>query len=326
MAERLRLWVLTDGRAGHTAQSLGLAEALARLRPAEIETKEVVLKPWATKLPSGVIHGIGRLTERWPFAALEDKGADLRWPWPDVVISAGRRTAPIAAALKRRKGVVAIQLLDPKIAPNAFDAVLIPSHDDLQGANVYTSLGALNRVHPERVHTAAEALHDSIAGLPSPRVGLLIGGPSGSAEFSEGDEARLCLALENLAAHHTILVTTSRRTPPGLAQSIGAAVGDRAIVWSPDGPTNPYPGLLGHVDTVLVTEDSVNMASEAASAGLPVHVFPVTRVAGKIARFHEDLAKYGASRRFTGNLGLWDYAPLAEADRLAEDLLRRGVI
>ncbi len=89
---------------------------------------------------------------------------------------------------------------------------------------------------------------------------------------------------------------------------------------------NPYPGLLGHADAVLVTEDSVNMASEAATAGLPVHVFPVSGVARKIARFHASLAERGASRRFTGTIGQWSYPPLAEADRIADDLLRRGII
>lgn len=326
MADRVRLWVLSDGRAGHLAQALGLAEAIARRRPADIETHAIHMKPWATRLPAGVIHGMGRLMNDWPFAALQDNGADMRWPWPDVVISAGRRTAPVAAVLRRRHGVVALQLLDPKIPANTFDAVLIPSHDDLQGANVYTSLGALNRVHPARVRSAAMDLTDAVAPLPAPRVGLLIGGPSSSAEFTEADGARLCLAIENLCTQHSVLVTTSRRTLPGLSRHLADTLGDRAAVWSPDGTHNPYPGLLGHVDAVIVTEDSVNMASEAASVGLPVHVFPITRVAGKIAQFHEDLAKYGASRRFTGSVGRWNYAPLAEADRLAEDLLRRGVI
>ena len=68
------------------------------------------------------------------------------------------------------------------------------------------------------------------------------------------------------------------------------------------------------------------MASEAATAGLPVHVFAISRVAPKIARFHASLAERGASRRFTGAIGQWSYAPLAEADRIAGELVRRGVV
>ncbi|MEM1300829.1 MAG: mitochondrial fission ELM1 family protein [Pseudomonadota bacterium] len=327
MPERLKLWVLSDGRAGHEAQALGLAEALGRIRSAEIETKTVALKPWAAKLPAVVSHGLGGLPIGWPFAGLEDGGASLRWPWPDAVISAGRRAAPVAAALRKKHGITALQLLDPKIGAAAFDAVIVPSHDALQGGNVYRSLGALNRIEHGRLAAESDAWGSTFGAFPSPRLGVLIGGPSGSAQFTDQDASRLCLALENLADHHALLVTTSRRTPPALTETLRTALGDRAFVWEPsdDGP-NPYPGLLGHVDAVLVTEDSVNMASEAASTGLPVHVFPISGVAPKIAQFHEDLTAYGASRRFTGTLGSWEYPPLAEANRLAEDLLRRGVL
>ena len=68
------------------------------------------------------------------------------------------------------------------------------------------------------------------------------------------------------------------------------------------------------------------MASEAASTGKPVHVFPITSVAGKLARFHEALEQRGATRRFTGEIAHWQYPPLAEADRIAADLIRRGVV
>jgi mitochondrial fission protein ELM1 len=121
------------------------------------------------------------------------------------------------------------------------------------------------------------------------------------------------------------MVTGSRRTPPELSRRIRDAVGGRGFVWDGTG-ANPYPGLLGHAAAVLVTEDSVNMASEAATTGLPVHVFALSRVARKIARFHESLAARGASRRFNGAIGGWSYPPLAEADRIAGELLRRGVI
>ena len=108
-------------------------------------------------------------------------------------------------------------------------------------------------------------------------------------------------------------------------ERIREAVGARGFIWDGQG-ANPYPGLLGHADAVLVTEDSVNMASEAATTGLPVHVYPLRGRSPKIARFHASLEARGASRRFDGTIGRWSYPPLAEADRVAGELLRRGVI
>jgi mitochondrial fission protein ELM1 len=81
--------------------------------------------------------------------------------------------------------------------------------------------------------------------------------------------------------------------------------------------------MLGHADAVLVTEDSVNMASEAATLGLPVHIFPITSVARKLRAFHRHLAAHGASRKFDGAIATWTYPPLGEADRVAGEILSR---
>lgn len=326
-ADPLRLWVLTDGRAGNEAQALGLAEAIGRARPAEIDVKRIELKPWAARMPAWLIHRLARLSRAWPFLCLIDGGAEIRAPWPDCVIGAGRRAAPVVAALRQRHGVTAIQLLDPKMPADAFDALITPSHDRVQGANILTTIGALSRVTPERIAEDGRRLKEQVRLPPAPRIAVLIGGPSGSATFGESDVRALQSALETLAETHGLIVTTSRRSPEGLAHDLSRRLGDRALVWGPgdDGP-NLYPGMLGQVSCVLVTEDSVNMASEAASTGLPVHVFPLSKVAPKITQFHQDLNARGASRRFTGTPESWTYEPLAEADRITQDLIRRGLI
>jgi mitochondrial fission protein ELM1 len=221
--------------------------------------------------------------------------------------------------------VAAVQILDPHMPARAFDAVVVPRHDQLAGPAVLRTVGAVNRLTPAAVAMAAAAWTGTLAGLPRPRLAVLIGGPSRSARFGRRDETRLLAALEALAPAHGLMVTGSRRTPLGLVARIRAALGASAFVWDGAGP-NPYPGLLGHADAVLVTEDSVNMASEAASTGLPVHVFALGGRTAKIARFHDSLARHGASRRFIGTIGRWRYPPLAEADRIAAELLRRGVI
>ena len=324
MQTDITLWVLSDGRAGNEAQALGLAEALARRRPARIEVRRVALTRWAALLPPAWSWRLGARRGSWPFSGLAEGAEALAPPWPEAVIGAGRRTAPIAAGLKRLHGIAAVQILDPQMPPRAFDAVVVPEHDVLTGSNVVRSVGAPNRLTPGVIAQAAACWAERLSALPRPRLAVLVGGPSGSARFAETDALELTLALEALARTHGLMVTGSRRTPPGLMERLRAAL-PGAFVWDGEGE-NPYPGLLGHADAVLVTEDSVNMASEAATAGLPVHVFPLGRVAPKIARFHESLAARGASRRFTGGIGRWEYEPLAEADRIAGDLVRRGVV
>lgn len=325
MQTKQTLWVLSDGRAGNEAQALGLAEALARRRPVAIVVKRAVLGQWAALVPPALSWRLGARAGGWPFSGIADGREALAPPWPEAVIGAGRRVAPITAALRRLHGIAAVQILDPQMPAAAFDAVVVPEHDALTGPDMLRTVGAVNRLTPHTIAAAAATWADRFRRLPRPRLAVLVGGPSRSARFTRPDEHALAQALGALARSHGLIVTGSRRTPPTLIDRLRALAGECAFVWQGAGE-NPYPGLLGHADAVLVTEDSVNMASEAATTGLPVHVFPVSGVARKIARFHESLAQRGASRRFTGSIGQWSYAPLAEADRVAGDLTRHGVI
>ena len=325
MPERADIWVLTDGRAGNEAQALGLAEALARTKPATVAVKRIGLRGWATILPPALSHWLSRLMPGWPYLGLSKGGDELTPPWPDLIVGAGRRAAPIVAALRRQHRVPAVQLLNPQMPVRAFDAVVVPDHDALRGTNVLTSLGALTRMTPQRISYAAASWAKRLERLRQPRLAVLIGGPSRSARFTEADQQHLVQALRAILNSHSLMITTSRRTPEMLTESLHKLPDDRTFLWTGEGE-NPYPAILGHADAVLVSEDSVNMASEAATTGLPVHVFGVAGVAGKLRRFHQSLAARGAARTFTGVIESWSYEPLAEADRIAGELQRRGLI
>ncbi|MEM7238418.1 MAG: ELM1/GtrOC1 family putative glycosyltransferase, partial [Pseudomonadota bacterium] len=110
------------------------------------------------------------------------------------------------------------------------------------------------------------------------------------------------------------------RTTPTLVQSLKLALGSSHFIWTGTGE-NPYPAILGFCDTVLVTADSVNMASEAACTGKPLYIFPLPGVSAKLRRFHTSLEDHGASRPFNGVLDTWTYSRLTEADRAASWLL-----
>jgi mitochondrial fission protein ELM1 len=82
--------------------------------------------------------------------------------------------------------------------------------------------------------------------------------------------------------------------------------------------------MLHFADQILVTEDSANMAAEAASTGKPVHILPMValRPPGKFARLQADLTARGAARPFDRRLDTWRYEPLAETERAAQAVLR----
>ena len=305
------VWVLTDGRPGNENPALALAEALEPHGWPAAEVRRLALRGWSSRLPAQLWSALPAREAGWPFSGLADPSVAAR-PWPSLVISAGRRAAPVAAAMKRLGGVKAVQILDPKAG--RFDAVITPEHDGLRGARVIPTLGSLSRVTPERARQAAELWRPRLAGLPKPRLAALIGGPSGSARWTSADSGRLAGALRAAeAAGWGLMVTASRRTPPEVAAALS---GLRGFVWDGRGE-NPYPGILGLADAAAVTADSVNMASEAASSGLPVNVFDLPGLSLKLRRFHDALAGRGASRPWEDLPQTWEASPLREAERVA---------
>ncbi len=320
---RPAIWALSDGSAGNARQARALALAVARRAGGEV--CELLTRPRAPydRLPAFLWPLGGARAGGWPFSALEDP-APFRPPWPALAVGAGRRSAPIVAALGalgRESGahVRTAQVLNPQMRLSAFDAVIAPAHDGLRGANVLETLGALNDLDPAALRRDAATWERRLGHLPQPRVAVLVGGPSRSAAFGARALERLCDGLARLAVDGAgLMITPSRRTPRAVVDRLADAVGGLGgWVW-PGVGDNPYPAILWLADAVVATEDSVNMASEAATVGKPLFISPVDRVAPKFARFHEALRAAGAARPFTGAFERWRYEPLREADRAAE--------
>lgn len=293
--EAARIWVVTDGRPGNENPALGLAEALARREDvwsgARIEARRVVPRGWAARLPARLWLLPGARRGGWPFSGLEDRGATLAEPWPDLVIGAGRRSAPIVAAMRALSNgeTRAVQILDPQIPLDRFDAVAAPRHDALRGANVAETVGSLTRITPERLEDAAAAAPEAMRSAAPPRIAALLGGPSRAAAIGAAEFAALGAWLRARAERGaTVWITPSRRTPPEGLAALRGALGGRGWIWDGAGG-NPYFAMLALADEIVVTADSVNMASEAAATGKPVRVAAAARLSPKLEAFHAAL-------------------------------------
>lgn len=312
-------WVVTDGKAGMEIQCLGLAEALG-LAP---EVKRVsVGKPWRW-LPAGLI--------RDPLGSLAPKGDRLAPPWPDLWIASGRQTVPLTRDLRKLSGgrCFTVQIQNPAIDPAAFDLIVTPEHDRLRGANVVTTRGALGCVTRERLDAAATRFAPRYAQLPERRLAVLLGGANKAFRLDTATTVALTEQLAKLAREGWgLMITPSRRTGAANEAILRRGLaGLPADIWDGNGE-NPYFGILGLADHVVVTGDSVNMVSEAGSTGKPVHVvhLPNRRLGGKSAkfsRFHVAMQAAGITRPFTGTLETWSYAPLDETRRAAAEIRRR---
>lgn len=283
MLMRGECWVITDHAAGNQRQALALAEHLQR--PA----RHLLLQPrapWSWLAPRLTLGGSLALptAQRRLFAP----------PWPDLAIGCGRAAALFTRILRPLSGgrCFTVQILDPRIDPRHWDVVIAPQHDPVSGDNVLQPLGSLNPVDERWLASGRESC-PTLGELPQPRVGVLLGGPRNGIALDEVYAQRL---LGHLLARRqreggSLLVLASRRTPAALIEVLRAALhGIPGLVWAgPDDGRNPFPGVLGWADRLVVTPDSVNMLSEACAVGCPVHTFTTAPLPAKIARFHAAL-------------------------------------
>ncbi len=307
-------WAVHDGRAGIRNQALGLAEAVARAAPLRIEERVVATS-----------RGWAGLAERMGFS----HDPALNPPWPNLWIACGRRTIPASAAMRRwsRGQTFVVQVQDPRIDPKKFDLVIPPEHDGLLGANVAPILGSPNRVSAELLNAARVQFADRLAALPRPRAAVLVGGASKRHRLDAACQSALSEALDGLRAQGvSLMITASRRTPEPVRAMLAARADDPGV-WVYDGEgDNPYFAFLAAADAVLVTRDSTNMLTEAATAGKPVLTLPVAGHDGKFARLYRALQQRDYIRPFAGRLETWEVVPLGETARAAREIIDRSSI
>jgi mitochondrial fission protein ELM1 len=153
----------------------------------------------------------------------------------------------------------------------------------------------------------------------------LVGGKSKAYDLTTSAIQRLGTQLQKL--HSTtgcgFLITTSRRTGEKNEILLKQYLADLpAFIWDGTGH-NPYFGFLGSAEAIIVTSDSVNMVTEAASTGKPVFTVNLEGGNKKFDRFHKQLEQKGITRPFSGRMESWSYSPLKETERMANEVLRR---
>lgn len=311
--EALQGWILSDGRRGIENQALGLAEAASRLRPFSF-TKHVLSPGRAFKAATPLMQ-----------FALKNRPADYGLPreMPDIAIGCGRQA--IAALLSIKKTLPScftVYIQDPKIDPDRFDLVIAPTHDNLSGRNVETMIGSPNRVTRNKIVKETLAFEQRLNRLPMPRAALLIGGPSKRFQFTKSDhQNHISAAKDLLDKGFSLLVTTSRRTPDWAKKDYADLAKENDRIWLHAGEgENPYFAFLGGAELILVTEESTNMLTEAASTGKPVFTLPLTGEAGKFSALHKALEERCDLRPYAGQVTRPDYPPLGETSRVAEKL------
>ncbi len=263
-----RVWVLIGLKAGDNTQLRALAGALGW----PCEEKRLVHR--ATEL-------VTNLALRVTLAGIDRaRSSPLVAPWPDLVLTAGRRNEPVARWIRARSGDRAriVHVGRPWTHPSRFDLIVTtPQYRVRPASNVLINELPLHDVTPAGLSVHGDAWRERFARLPRPWVALLVGGHSGPYTFSTGKARALGEQAVAMAQREggSLLVTGSARTPRDVMATLVATLDVPAFVHGRDDAPgeNPYRAFLALADAFIVTGDSVSMLAEACATGKAVHVF-----------------------------------------------------
>lgn len=292
----LTIWLIGDGKPGHENQSLGLAEAMARLRSCEV-------------------HRISLAGERGLWRRLRRAFALAKsLPRPDLIVAAGHATHGALLGLSLKYRAKCVVLMRPSLPLAWFDLCLAPEHDFTHESgrkNLMLTRGAINRVG------------EGAAGAQGKLV--LIGGPSKTHGW---DEAGMLDRLRRVCVGDAWELTDSRRTPAGFLDQLVKDLPQVRLFAHQETAPDWLPAKLNQAAEVWVTEDSVSMVYEALTSGARVGLLPVPRLRedSRVLAGLDLLVREGYLTTFdqwSANPQLPALPqPLREADRCAAFVLR----
>lgn len=299
----LRVWVVSESSAGTLNQALGVAERLTETPIVKVVAKERRWKQWLM-----------------PFRQEKTEAA------PDVIISCGMVAERFVCAMKSafEGRPLAVHLQHPG-KNDCFDVVFVSGHDWLpafdQSPRIHRMLGVPNRLREDDLLGRRAAARATWAKADERVAALLVGGPNQAFSFAEGTGHRLKEVVEAaLAKGWVVLATVSRRSPQSVTESLSHLSHPRFVMWDAQGD-NPYRDYLAAADALIVTQDSISMASDAIVSGKPLHILPLRVVdeikAQKFSRFHAELYSRGFAREFSGTIEGETYKAPDETGRIA---------
>ena len=286
---------VSDAKAGHRSQAIGLYKAMQRISNSEVTFQEIALQqlPIFTLLKGMLSHQLSLFEKK-----------------PDYILGVGSHTQSRVLLLgKVYPQAKTVILMKPNFPFSWFDYAIIPEHDGVpESRHVITTQGALNPIVNEQRHQASRVL-------------IALGG---SSKRHQWNEAKVLSAIQQIVENHShsaIILTTSRRTPSEfLAHLVKQPYSQHLQIF----PVEQTPQgwifeEMQKAEVVWVTEDSVSMIFEALTAGCKVGVIGIDRLkSDRITTLLDQLLSTLSDKPHHNLLNL----KLNEATRVADILLK----
>lgn len=305
--------ILSDGKAGHLNQSQAVANIISadlmqrgfRVKVEALEIKfrsrfsKFALSLCACLTGKYLCQGCLSCLRRFLDSRTCD---DLAARKPDLIISCGSQTAAVNFLVARENLARSVAIMKPSVlSTKKFDLVIMSRHDNPpKRKNIVVTQAALNLIDEGYLLDKSARFLSSLnigAGVTAKAFGLLIGGDSKNFRLSLKTTQEVISQVKKAAEklNADVLVTTSRRTNPGLEDLVKREFKDyprcRALIIANE---NNLPeavgGILGSSSAVIVSPESISMVSEAISSKKYVLVFNEQGLSAKHKSFLGRLA------------------------------------
>ena len=309
-------WTVSEGGMGMISQLEGLSEALGYPTIHKVAKKRF---PW----------GLMPRTFTWNiFNQLSDKSDSFLPPWPDILLTCGRDAIPISLAIKKLSNnrTFTVHTQHPRIDFGHFDMIIAPEHDNIKGPNVISSKWALHKITTAKLEKSRTEFQDMFAKYQPPYQIVLIGGNTNKYQMPINAMTHLINNIEDIKSktQGSILVTPSYRTDRDQLSQLVDHFKDNNQVYVHDlnNKHNPYITMLAIAENIFVTDDSVNMISEACYTEKPVYILKMLGQSDltKPKIFTNQLVAEGIVRYYQSKIEQWKYSVIKEINALSKQV------
>jgi len=295
------IWRITDGKAGHDSQSIGLCDAIERVKPC---------KRYDIFTDSPLDNCINFFLKQFP------SGENL--PNPDIIIGAGHSTHLTMLNAKRTRKGKTVVLMKPSLPFSLFDFCIIPKHDQpAHKENVITTYGAINPIQFNENKIANTGL-------------ILLGGLSKHYRWDDESIVNQIMQVvsNNPDIHWTI--ADSPRTPETTLTRIVELTNVDVLNFS-NTDSKTIRELIFKATHIWVSKDSISMIYESLSSGAAVGLLDVeqkhpNRIADAITNLINDKQLNSFEMWKNSNKLIPPSLELNEADRCVSLILERGLL
>ncbi|MEZ5826241.1 MAG: ELM1/GtrOC1 family putative glycosyltransferase [Geminicoccaceae bacterium] len=270
-ADAPRIWALVDGDANGDGQVLRLASALGW----GFETKRLVYN-LRESLPNVLLGASISHVDG-------DRSSRLDAPMPDLVIAAGKSSAPAAGWIKKASGGRArvVQLGHPNASFDLFDLIVTaPDHRLPVRDNVLHVAAPLAGLDSERLEASARHWRQRIGSGAEPRTVLLAGKGRGAYAMDAATAEKLGeLAGRKLGETGGSLWLAIE---PGLGNELRQKLTTSIkvpfeTIELDDGDMEGVDGLIAAADRCILAGDDARLLATACLAGKPVDMLELPR-------------------------------------------------